>query len=310
MKEERPLRRESLAVVKREGRNIRLRAQPDVAFGNLQRSLQRSLDMAALGLQFGQEELPCLPELGFFPRVHLGSRLDAADLQKQYPAWVMGHTVTDIIEALEPLLTDILRICRVAMLRQRGTVGEDDVANAIHADDLGKPLGVKLDIAAAEVPGLIPEDLRDALRSLNKLRVCLTHAGGRVRDRDCNVHGALELSRVFREFWVEYESGRSEPLVHGMVTKEPGWMVMRRSREPKRFSINQQVELEIEDLVTIAMTVHELSLILRKNLYSHLRQIGWVPEDFKEPDWHLKVSAEFGITGQGEASADSAVEQD
>lgn len=294
------MRRDSLLLMGKEGKKVRLRAQPDVAFGNLQRALQRALDLAALGLQLAEEKLQALPELATFPKVHLGSRLEPEDLQEHYRNWVMGHAVTDIVEALEPLLTDVLRICRAAALRRQGTVDQEDVANALQADDLEVALGKKLDKAAAEVPGLIPQDLRGALRSLNRLRVCLTHASGRVRERDCNVPGALELSRIFWEYWVEYASGRSERLMRGMVAKEPGWLGMRRSREPRRFEINRQVELDLEDLITIAMTVHELSLALRRNLYSHLRQIGFFPEDFKEPNFHLTVSAEYGVAEPGD----------
>ena len=291
------IRRESLDVEFGEGRHPRVRMRPDVVFGNLQRSLQRTLDLAALALQAPREKLGRLPELGTFPRIQFGSRLKVTELPRHYRGWIMGHAITDVVEALEPLLTDTARICRLALLMRREPVERREVEGVLEAEDL-ETLGQKLARVSTEFPDLVPEDLRAALSPLNKLRVCLTHAAGRVRERDCNVAGSLEVSRVFWEFWVEYESGEAERAVPRMMPKEPGWLVMRRSRTPRRFELGEQIDLGLEDLVTIANTVFELSLSLRKNLYSLLRDLGRFPKDFKEPDLRRTVGAVLAKTGK------------
>lgn len=290
--------RRAVLLSKADEECISFRIQPDVAFGNFQRSLQRALDLAALGLQATAGD--DLPELGTFPMRHFGTRLSIESLQAEYLPWIMGHVLTDIVESLEPLLEDLIKVCRLASAISKGsTIDREQVKRDLNDVKVEKePLGAKLDRLASEAPGVLTENLKLALRALNKLRVCLTHSGGRVRESDCQPNDALELSCIFWEFFIEYADGTREALHPGLVTKDEGWIVMCRSREPRIFVAGEKIQLSKQDLFRIAATIFELILILRSNLYSHLRKT--CHEDFKEQQVLWTFQATFGGTSADE----------
>lgn len=182
---------QAILLFRADEEHLSFRIQPDTAFGNFQRALQRALDLAALGLQ----AIPAgndLPELATFPTRHFGSRLSLESLQAEYLPWIMGHALTDIVESLEPLAADMIRICRLASLISEGnTINKDRVNRALGADFEKEPLGAKLDRLAREAPGVLTGELKLALKVLNKLRVCLTHTGGKVREIDCRPTSTL-----------------------------------------------------------------------------------------------------------------------
>jgi len=237
--------------------------------------------------------------------LHFGSSLPPQVLQEEYRAWVLGHAFTDAVEALEPLIADLIKSARIAMLVSSGApVAEAMAQRAIEAVDIQRaPLGAKLDLLAREFSGVLPQDVRPALAALNKLRVCLTHAGGVVRPNDCNTEDGLEVSQIFREFWVEYVDGSSEPLHLGMTSRAEGWIVMRRARAPRVFQVAERIRLTDQDLLRIDATIFELVLELRKNFYAFLREIGAVDPEFREPphSWNFQavftepVSSEAGL---------------
>jgi hypothetical protein len=286
--------RQAVLLTRADKNQILIRIQPDVAFGNFQRALQRALDLAALGLQAiptGNE----LPELGNFPVQHFGSRLSLESLEAEYLLWIMGHALTDIVESLEPLIADVIKICRLSSVISMGsTVNEKRVKRALALDFEKEPLGAKLDRLGREAPGVLPADLQLALKALNKLRVCLTHSGGKIREIDCNSNGELELSCIFWEFFVEYADGTREAVYPGLMTKDEGWIVMSRGREPRAFGIGERIRLSKQDLLRIAATLFELILILRSNLYIHVRKT--CTEDFKEQQLRWNFRAIFSDT--------------
>jgi hypothetical protein len=284
--------REAVCLTRADKNRISIRIQPDVAFGKFQRALQRALDLAALGLQATQTGED-LPELGTFPVQHFGSRLSLESLRAEYLSWIMGHALTDIVEALEPLMADAIKICRLSsLISERRDINEKRVNKALSLDFEKEPLGAKLDRLAREAPGVLPADLQLALKALNKLRVCLTHAGGKVRAIDCRPNDELELSCIFWEFFVEYEDGTREAVLPGLTTKGEGWVVMCRTRVPRTFRAGDEIQLTKQDLFRIAATVFELILRLRSNLYGHVRNT--CAEDFKEQQLRWNIRAIFG----------------
>ena len=282
--------RQAVLISRADEERISFRIQPDVAFGNFQRALQRALDLAALGLQaipVGED----LPELGAFPVRHFGSRLSLKSLQTEYLPWIMGHALTDIVESLEPLIADAIKICRLAsLISEVSTIDKNRVNRALEVDFEKEPLGAKLDRLVREAPGVLTADLQLALKVLNKLRICLTHAGGKVREIDCP-NDALELSCIFWEFFVEYADGTREAIHPGLVTKDEGWIVMCHSREPRTFGVGEKILLSKQDLFRIAATIFELVLGLRSNLYAHIRKT--CNEDFKEQQLRWNFRAAF-----------------
>lgn len=293
--------RQAVLLFRASENRVSFRLQPDVAFGNFQSALQRVLDFTALGLQ----SIPTsddLPELETFPVRHFGSRLSLESLQAEYPSWIMGHALTDIIESLEPLIADLIKICRLALLiSEANTIDKDRVKRALEDDFERETLGAKLGRLAREAPGVLTEDLKLALKALNKLRVCLTHAGGKVRESDCNPDNALELSCIFWEYFVEYADGTREPLHLGMVAKDEGRIVMCRSRDPRVFRVGERIQLTKQDLLRIAASIFEMVLALRSNFYAHVRNTTG-REDFREQQvrWNFRVI--FGEYEQQEPS--------
>jgi hypothetical protein len=271
--------RQAVLFSRADEERISFRIHPDVAFGTFQRSLQRALDLAALGLQAIQPAA-ALPELVIFPVRHFGSRLSPDSLQAEYLPWIIGHALTDIIESLEPLIEDLIMICRLAHLIKAGNLDKGKIKQALKDDFKRDPLGAKLDRLAKEAPGVLTADLKLALKVLNKLRVCLTHAGGTVRELDCRPNNTLELSCIFWEFFVEYADGSREAVLPGLLTKQEGWIVMCRSRTPRSFGVGDKIQLNEQELFRIAATIFEIVLDLRSNLYAHIRKT--CSEDFKE----------------------------
>ena len=82
----------------------------------------------------------------------------------------------------------------------------------------------------------------------------------------------LEISCVLWDFFVEYGDGTREPVRRDMVTKDDGWVVMCRNREPLTLKVGEKIRLGEHGLFRIAATVFEMVLGLRSNLYAHLRK--------------------------------------
>jgi hypothetical protein len=76
-----------------------------------------------------------------------------------------------------------------------------------------------------------------------------------------------------------------------MMTKDEGWFVLHRSREPRSFGVGEKIQLSKQDLFRIAATIFELVLSLRTNLYTHLRKT--CSQDLREQQLRWTVQAVF-----------------
>jgi len=99
---------------------LRLKINVDGPFGQLQRAIMRMVDLVSFGLTIASRaelsELPQLPEV--FVQLTLGSRLPLEKLPPEFKTWMLGSSLRDMIEALEPFFEELWTICLVLKIDQ------------------------------------------------------------------------------------------------------------------------------------------------------------------------------------------------
>ena len=73
---------------------------------------------------------------------------------------------------------------------------------------------------------------------------------------------------------IQYPDGSSEPAVSGIVPRERGMMLLRKSFEQKSFRQGGSVQFEIQDLVDVALTLYSAAMQMREGYLQLLRERG------------------------------------
>jgi hypothetical protein len=265
-------------------------------FGDFQRSMQRSLDLVALGLS-ALEAQGTMVELPIFPLRYVGSRLPKETLRAEFSPWLIGHGLNDCVEALEPLLLEVWRACQLTRI-QPGEVSDEyllEIQKILEAKKFShQPVGAKLENFRTEFPEVLSAQGEATLVALNKLRTCLTHAGGIVRQKDCTNDKSLEVGLLWREFVFIDGEGREHAVTKGMVTDSGGYLGIKTSRIPKAVQIGERVNVGPAELMGICETLLEFAVALRQLLIDYLKKHNLVPANFMLDSPKHSVHVELG----------------
>lgn len=197
-------------------------------------------------------------QLGTMVRMGLSDH-DAADpdaiarMRYEYTAWVIGHALADISEAIATFLNELVRL-------------EPRIFECTERHERFERLGLDLKLGALPALVLAP-DYRSAVESVTKARNCLTHRHGVVADRDCNVAGELvltwrgiKLSRVQSPTPVEVDPAHRGPV---MERDGDAVQILITSVE-RRFSLGSRVALDPYDLCTLAWCIQGVVLAIHQ----------------------------------------------
>jgi hypothetical protein len=234
-------------------------------------------------------------ELPVFPFRAVGSHLPKETIQSEFPHWLIGHGLNDCVEALEPLFLEVWRACQIPKLKTEKITEEyvHELQTKLEAEKFARrPVGSKIDAFRSEFPEVLSVEWESTLRAPNKLRVCLTHAGGHVRAKDCTRESSLEVGLLWREFVFVDEEGHEHAVVKGMYTKIGGYLGLRIVRAPKEVQIGERVAVGPAELLGICETLLQFAVELRQSVVEYLRQHGLVPEGFvlDPPQYNVELN--------------------
>lgn len=164
-----------------------------------------------------------------------------AIMQHEYRAWVVGHGLADISEAVASLLNSLVLAEPVAM----GYSG---------AYSKFERLGLELKVR--ELPGLnLDSDYVEAIKSITRARNCLIHRHGVVDQKDC-LEGASHLEICWRgvNFYVDEADGPQEiPANHrGGFTRR---FILKVEATTRQFGIGSRLVLPPSDLSSLAWCI-------------------------------------------------------
>jgi len=240
--------------------------------------------------------------LEVFPLWQIGSRLGSEALEAEFSPWIMGHVLSDLIEALEPLIDCVFK-CAVFGAAPRGSDSQEAMEQFLRRFEAppanGQPLGAKLGALRRDFPEVLPEELATAADPLRRLRNCLTHGGGVVRKRDCDESGFLRVDGFIWDLVLVTEGGDELAVAPGFVSPG-GTLAMKRRAAPLAWRPGERAVVSERDLLCIAGTLYHLATKLRENLHRHLAAAGRLPPGFVPTAPSMTVR---GVFGEAEGNA-------
>lgn len=259
---------------------LRITINLDAPFGQLQRALMRSIDLTSFGLTAALEptEAPVLPDVLF--QLKLGKRLPLEQLPSEFKTWTLAHGLRDSIEALEPFLEEVWKICWALRVQPGGPRPQEELPALLGDLERAKvefqvlPVAKKLSKILEEYPSLLTSSWKRAIYSIIGLRNCLVHRRGIVGEPDCRGKGAMAVNWQEMELLIRYEDGSSEPAVKGTVTKMDGWVALKRSWKEKTFPLGAEVQLDTQDFAEIVLTLYSAAMYMRNVFLKVLEDRG------------------------------------
>lgn len=259
----------------------RVEVRPATYFGDFQRRVQRSIDLAATALRGRPPEGAGRPTLDVFPVWLIGSQSPDDDIKSAFGPWVKGHVLSDIFEALEPLIDGAYKSAVFGSAPASFPSEKDAQEFVMRLETppaLGRPIGEKLRVLREEFPDVLPIELYESVDPLRRLRNCLTHSAGLVRERDCDAAGELRIDGFLYELVFIADSGPVTVVGPGFVSPEAGTLGMRRRTTAIVWRAGDKVDVSESDLMCIAGTLFEFAVVLRERLYDFLESSGKLPE--------------------------------
>lgn len=237
-----------------------------------------------------------------FPLWRIGSRIGNEALESEFAPWVKGHALSDLIEALEPLI-DCVYKCAVFGAAPREFPSQEAADQFLLTFETppanGQPLGRKLDALRRDFPEVLPEELAAAADPLRRLRNCLTHGGSVVRARDCDETGKLRVDGLIWDLVFVTEAGEELAISPGFVSPG-GTLAMKRRATPLAWEPGERAVVSERDLLCIAGTLYQLATKVREKLYRHLEAAGRLPPGFVPSSPSMTV---WGVIGEAPGEA-------
>ncbi len=245
-----------------------VRLDPNGIMGPLHRILRESFNNVALGLhavdQYKTERLPNLPTSFFqFKIGDQGEKLTADQLEtlkENYRTWMLTRGFGDFIKAVLAALQEAHLYCEVATIRP-GKIRSFDEMRA-HIDS------IRVKASKLDLPTLLdrvslrlksPLDLREDILSINKVRNCLEHRHGVVRQPDINDQANNALVMTWRRSKIFYEKdGREIEVTTGSIVEGPATVKHRFENARKVFRLGKRVQLSVDEFNQVMFTCNVL----------------------------------------------------
>lgn len=255
----------------------------------------KMVELVSFGLSVAQQaslaEPPRLPDV--FLQLRLGSRLPLEKLPAEFGIWTLGSGLRDMVETLDSFLDEVwkiswalktLAVVPSGPMTREGMLGILQDHDRRHAEFREFSVAKKLSRLLEEEPTLLPREEKIFFFSIINLRNCLVHRRGVVGPRDCDAEGIMTVTWLETRGLIEYEDGSTEPLFAGMVTKQAGTMIFKRSWKEIQFQPGDQVRLDTQDFADIALTLFFGALHMRDTFLDKVKALGIEVKPPQEPE--------------------------
>jgi hypothetical protein len=265
--------------------NLNIRVNLDGLVGQLQNSLQATINLTALGLQsierLGDVDL-ALP--GTSMQIALGSPTfwDTERRQSEFRHWVLVNGFRDAAEAIGTLLEEARRV--LAIWRLVYEVGRDGKVRAedwneevMSASKRFHRLGLPDKISALGADyglNLDPARVGHVL-SVNAARNTLVHRNGIVSERDANTENGL-LMRWEKLGAFLTKDGEEREVVPPMFVEAGAKIVVQSRPMEKLFALGGQIKVNVQEFADVCWTLFAFGESTKQLLEKHGRARGVV----------------------------------
>ncbi len=265
--------------------DLSIRVNLDGLVGQLQNSLQATINLTALGLRsierLGEVDL-ALP--GTSMQIALGGATswDTGRREGEFRRWILVNAFRDAAEATGTLLEEVRRV--LAIWRLVYEVSRDGKIRAKDWDEgvvkaskrfhrlglpdklnaLGTDYGLSLD------PGRVGHVL-----SINAARNTLVHRKGIVSERDANTENGL-LMRWEKLGAFLTKDGEEREVVPPMLVEAGTEIVVQARPMEKLFALNSQIEVNVQEFADVCWTLFVFGESTKQLLEKHGRARGVV----------------------------------
>lgn len=240
-------------------RHLHVTVNLDALLGELQRSLQLTINLVAVALQSNLAD----GEEVRFPRGVISATFDSTqtwstkEANERHKSWALTNGLRDVIEGVSAFLESAHQVLSVWALLERQNGGErlrmseweeemEDGGKAFHR--LGFP--DKIAHIGAKHGVLADSTLAEQVLKINAARNCLVHRGGVVTDRDKNSDAGLTVAWRRLRIFLKDEDGERD-LVIGEVTAKESMVCMQAVDHSKSFALGSRVTFTAQEFSDI-----------------------------------------------------------
>lgn len=287
-------------------RVVRATVNVDAMLGQLQATLQRTMDSVAVGLicveqvkeppplpfvlAEGSPSLPALSIPGVAFQVGLAKGSSFEDGRARFPAWVLGCGLRDCIEAVLLYLDEVRSVAAVFSVGG-GAMSSTDWGRTV---DPRGPVGQrfhrlglkdKMTYLADRYDASLRGDYAEEMLSINQARNCLVHRLGVVSPLDASgdpplLHVAWRRNEFFLRD-VATDEERPMPSLPFVTEAETEIFLRPDVRAEKTFALGGQVQFTAQEFSEVVYTCFRYGFDLRTKCLALARAKG-VPEAPKE----------------------------
>ena len=239
--------------------------------GEIQRAIQRSMDLVSFGLQAADRlEIESLeiPGLHFQVRAAQNLAMGIEQAREEFRTWVLANGLCDCVDAIGPSLEWARKMCFIwsregevteveeGKLRLSAQISGEEW-NAHIIDEARsfeyKPLRDKLDHLQDKYHLPQPE-LSEAILSINKARNCLTHRDGIVGPLDLKDKSEGELLVKWRKYEFQVRGEEGTRVLELGVQAQGGVLSIALVNVSKKFALGDRIFFSPAEFVDISMT--------------------------------------------------------
>jgi hypothetical protein len=257
-------------------RHLDIHLDLGAVLAQLQRALQRSVDLVSFGLHAAETAANgslALPGVYFHVAAASDAALNFDQAKQEFPPWLVGHGLRDSIEAVGLFLEEVRKVCAVWSLSNE-TTGAKWMARMVEETKKFHRRGLpeKLTFLEKEY-GLAIPPLKDQILSINAARNCIVHRRGIVHDQDANSPKGLRVQWRKYKMFVDGPSGRREIVPPAMVEGGERLVLIEGDAE-KVFAKGNIVGFSAQEFSEICWSLLSFGIVTIKNLEAHGRAKG------------------------------------
>jgi len=258
--------------------------------GELQRSIQRTINLVTSGLeakQYVTGESLRLADTSFGITLDNNLIWDREQAQKEYSKWLLINGFRDVTESAGLFLESVHNILSYWELgiRQKeegkltgGHWNEIIVAGGRRFHSLGFP--DKLDHLSKKHKLTLNEILTSEVLSINATRNCMAHRGGVVSQKDVNCEDGLKIKWMKLTLVIQDEDGEKE-VVPPFVAEKDSVLGVRNREEVKVFPLGSQVEFTVQEFSDICWCFFVFGDSLRQSVEGRGTEMGFLSKKEK-----------------------------
>lgn len=261
---------------------VEINRAPVHALSDLQRNIQHFLDLSALAFRLSDNA----EEMEFtFPGVYFGIQL-AQNENKSFETvrlelrnWILRTGMRDCIESVNGFLVDIRQQCSIMQFIEKPNITWSSFNHVYEREtekfeSLGLPKKIRGEAnSLSERFGVkAPDDLVDAVLSMNAARNCLVHRGGRIKKVDADENGMLVVRWFGCHLEARSERGVRQLELPAKVESDESVEIIVKAGRSKSFALGEPILFSDQEFSEMCFTFYLFGLEITKSAEAFLAQ--------------------------------------